>query len=113
MSTTTPPTSRIRAVISVPVAEISREDLGLLLRFLGVMGVVAIALAVQMWTRVEVRATAVALDGARAAVERAEIERDRLLLERTTLRAPNRLRVAAAELALATPAAVVEVRDTP
>lgn len=109
----TPPRSRLRAVINVPVAEISREDLRLLARFLGVLGVVAVAMGVQMWARVEVRATAVALDGARSAVERAEIERDRLLLERTTLRAPSRLRVAASELALVTPVKVVEVRETP
>ena len=104
-----PQASGIRAAVSAPVGEVSQADVRLLLRFGGVLLVFALAMAVQLWARMEVRRTAVALDAARSAVALAEIEQDRLLLERTTLRAPGRIRTAAEEMALAAPVAVVDI----
>lgn len=106
---TSPPVGGIRAAAHIPVGEVSQDDVRLLLRFGPMFLVVALAMAVQLWARMEVRQAAVALDAARSEVAQAEIERDRLLLERTTLRAPGRIRAAASEMALTAPVAIVDI----
>ncbi|MSQ01869.1 MAG: hypothetical protein EXR71_08245 [Myxococcales bacterium] len=80
-----------------------------LLRVMGVMVFVAAAISVHLWTRTQVRETAVVLDRTRSELVRARTHHDRLLVERTMLRAPGRLGALAVAMDLEAPAAVVDV----
>ncbi len=80
-----------------------------LLRFMGVMVFVASAISIHLWTRTQVREKAVILDRTRSELVRARTHHDRLLVERTMLRAPGRLGALAVGLDLEAPAAVVDV----
>ena len=113
MSTTTALPARLRAAVAAPIAEIDGADLRLLARFFGLFLVLALAMGTQLWARMEVRSTAVSLDATRAAVRTAQVERERLLLERTTLRSPGRLQAAADQLGLTAPVAVLDTPASP
>jgi len=101
----------VRPVVTAPVAEANAADFRLLLRWLGAMLLIASALAACMATRMAVRATALELDATRSALSRAEIQHERLLVERSLLRDPGRLVDTAAALALVPPAASVSVNE--
>lgn len=80
-----------------------------LLRFLGVMVFITAAVSVHLWTRMQVRATALKLDHERSELVRQTTRHDRLLVERTMLRSPGRLGALAVSLDLTAPEAVVDV----
>lgn len=84
-----------------------------LLRVLGVLVFVTIAASIHLYTRTQVRETALLLDHARSELVRAQTQRDRLLVERTMLRAPGRLGALAVGLDLVAPEAVVAVAQPP
>jgi hypothetical protein len=84
-------------------------DLRLLFRWIAAMLIVATALAACVWTRMAVRSTALELDAARGSLARAEIQQERLRVERSLLRAPDRLETSASALGLVPPAAIVTV----
>ena len=80
-----------------------------LFRLMGLMVFMASAISVYLWTRTQVRERAVLLDRTRSELVRARTHHDRLLVERTMLRAPGRLGALAVGLDLEAPAAVVDV----
>lgn len=90
---------------AAPVTDARPADLWLLGRWLLAMSIVTVALGACLWTRMTVRQTALELDSARSAVARAEIDRERLLVERALLRDPGRLADSAAALSLVAPVA--------
>ncbi|MDP2312802.1 MAG: hypothetical protein Q8P41_07845 [Pseudomonadota bacterium] len=108
MSTVTVDT---RVPAHAPAVEADPAELRLLARWLGAMLLIAGALAACVWTRMAVRATALELDSARSALASAEIQHERLLVERALLRDPGRLAEAAAALSLVPPAATVNVNE--
>jgi cell division protein FtsL len=97
--------------VAVPTLTADPEEVRLLLRWLTVMLFVAAALGACVWTRMAVRQTALELDAARSALVRAEIERERLLVERSLLRDPGRLAGSAEALGLVAPAATLTVTE--
>lgn len=99
--------ARLRALASAPVAQASLPDLLVLVRVGAVLVVIAVALGIQTWARMEVRARAVALADARADLARAEMLHDRLVLERSLQRQPGRLQASADSLGLLAPVSVV------
>jgi hypothetical protein len=100
-----------RTVATASVVEATSTDFRLLFRWLGAMLLIAGALAACMWTRMAVRATALELDATRSALSRAEIQHERLLVERALLRDPGRLADTATALALVPPVASVNVNE--
>ncbi len=91
--------------------EADPAELRLLFRWLTAMLFIAAALAACVWTRMAVRQTALDLDAARSALVRAEIQHERLLVERSLLRDPGRLAESAGALGLAPPVATVSVTE--
>lgn len=87
----------------------SAPELRILMRFMGTLVWVTAALAVYLWTRMEVRETSRMLDIERAALEEQLTLRDRLSVERTMLRSPGRLGAVALSENLVAPARVVDV----
>lgn len=111
MSTTADPRIDTSHVAHGPSLEADPADLRLLFRWLTAMLFIAAALAACVWTRMAVRQTAVELDAARSALARAEIQHERLLVERSLLRDPGRLAETAAALTLVPPVAIVPVPE--
>lgn len=114
MVSTWMPAAPSRAAVSAPVrASTARaataQDVGLAIRFLVVLFGIGSVGAVKLAITSQMQQTAVALDHARSEVQRAEIRRERLLMERAMLRQPGRLQAAAAQLGLEAPVAVVDV----
>jgi Tfp pilus assembly protein FimT len=105
--------ARLRAIAAAPVAEVSLPDLLVLLRVGAVLVVVAVALGLQTWARMEVRARAVELADTRSELAAAEILHQRLVLERSLQRQPGRLQQEADGLGLVAPVAVVALAGTP
>lgn len=103
--------ARLRALAVAPVAHVALADLLLLGRTLGVVAIVGAALAVQTWTRTEVRHESVALASARSSLAEAQILHQRLLLERSVRRQPTHLQAGAERLGLSAPVAVHQVRE--
>ena len=95
MSTTTAE-PRVQPQVA-PVAA-DPAEVRLLFRWITAMLFVAAALAACVWTRMAVRQTALDLDAARSSLARAEIQQERLLVERSRLRDPGRLAENAAAL---------------
>lgn len=110
MSTVAELRSRAR---HLPGLSATAPEVRTLLRFLGVMLFVTAAVAVHLWTRMQVRETALKLDHERGELTRAQTLHDRLLVERTMLRSPGRLGAVAVALDLTAPEAVVDVGGAP
>jgi len=100
---------RVRTLAAAPVAEVALPDFAQLLRVMSVTVVVAVATAIMVWTRVEVRTSAAALSTLRSQLAAAQVEHDRLALERALLRQPGRLQADADRLGLVAPVAVMAV----
>jgi len=100
---------RVRTLAAAPVAEVALPDFAQLLRVMSVTVVVAVAAAIMVWTRVEVRTSAAALSTLRSQLAAAQVEHDRLALERALLRQPGRLQADADRLGLVAPVAVMAV----
>ncbi len=98
--------------VGLPGLSAAAPEVRTLLRVLGVLLFVTAAASVHLWTRTQVRETALELDQARSALVRAQTQRDRLAVERTMLRAPGRLGALAVGLDLVAPEAVVDVAAT-
>ncbi len=96
----------------LPGLDAAAPEVRTLLRFLGVMTFITAAVSVHLWTRMQVRATALKLDHERSELVRAQTYHDRLLVERTMLRSPGRLGALAVSLDLTAPEAVVDVGGT-
>ncbi|MFN7142992.1 MAG: hypothetical protein ACK4YP_04400 [Myxococcota bacterium] len=111
MSTTADPRIDTSRVAHGPSLEADPADLRLLFRWLTAMLFIAAALAACVWTRMAVRQTAVELDTARSALARAEIQHERLLVERSLLRDPGRLTETAGALGLVPPVAIVSLPE--
>lgn len=94
-----------------PTLEADAQELALLFRWIAAMLFIAVTLGACVWTRMAVRQTALELDAARSALVRAEIQRERLLVERSLLRDPGRLAESAAAIGLVAPAAIVAVPE--
>lgn len=101
--------SRARALPHTGAPARLAPEVRVLLRFVGVMLFVVAAVSVHLYTRLQVRETALRLDRARSALVRAQTHQDRLLVERTTLRAPSRLGAIAVAEELTAPVAVVDL----
>lgn len=108
MSTVTVDTRRVSTGSTL---DADRGELRLLFNWVVAMLLIAVTLAFCVWTRMAVRATALELDAARSALARAEIQQERLLVERALLRDPGRLAETAAALALVPPVATVSVNE--
>ena len=80
---------------------------------MGVMLFVVSAVSVHLYTRMLVQETALRLDRARSELVRAQTHHDRLLVERTMLRAPARLGAIAVSQDLTSPASVVDLSVEP
>ncbi len=90
------------------------QDLGAAIRFLVVLFAIGALGAVKLAVASEAQQTSLRLDHARSEVRRAEIQRERLLVERAMLRQPGRLQAAADQLGLVAPVAVVSMpAETP
>ncbi len=112
MSTATVDTRRVTTGGTLgPALDADRGELLLLLRWVGAMLLIAVTLAACVWTRMAVRATALELDAARSALARAEIQHERLLVERALLRDPGRLAETAVALSLVPPVATIVVDE--
>jgi cell division protein FtsL len=108
------PAETAAAVVTAVPAQVLQADAGdlrLLFRWLAAMLFIAAALAACVWTRMAVRHTALELDATRSAVTRAEIQHERLLVERSLLRDPGRLQSTAAALGLVAPVDTVTIRE--
>ncbi len=101
--------TRSRALPHSGTVAASPPEVRLLLRFVGVMLFVVSAVSVHLYTRMQVQETALRLDRARSDLVRAQTHHDRLLVERTTLRAPSRLGAIAVSEDLTAPVAVVDL----
>lgn len=97
---------RLRAAVVAP-AETADSDLMALFRAIVVILIVAGTVAFCVAVRMAVRHTALELDAARSELARAEILKDRLVVERALLREPGRLQAAADGLALVAPVETV------
>ncbi len=97
------------STLTLPGFDAAAPEVRLLSRLLGVMIFVAAALSVYLWSRMQVRETALALDEARGQLVEAQTHHDRLLVERTMLRSPGRLGAVAASLDLSAPVSVQDV----
>ncbi|MBM4389716.1 MAG: hypothetical protein FJ090_01230 [Deltaproteobacteria bacterium] len=106
MTTTT---RRIDLVAFQSAVQNGAPELRILTRFLGTLVWVTAALAVYLWTRMEVRETSRLLDIERAALAEQLTLRERLQVERTMLRSPGRLGAVALSENLAAPARVIDV----
>jgi hypothetical protein len=106
-STTAEP--RLQSPSHAPALEADPAEVRLLLRWITAMLFIAAALAACVWTRMAVRQTALELDAARSALVRAEIQKERLLVERSLLRDPGRLAENATAIGLVAPAATVDL----
>jgi cell division protein FtsL len=84
-------------------------DAGPVVRVLFATGVAIGAIGVAVWASMSVRRLAVDLDKARAELEVAQIDQQRLLVERALLRDPGRLGALAAGMRLESPQGVVDV----
>ncbi len=112
MSTpTTASAVETRAPVVVPATGADPAEVRLLFRWLTAMLFIAAALAVCVWTRMAVRQTALDLDAARSSLARAEIQRERLLVERSLLRDPGRLADSATALGLVAPVVTVDMNE--
>ena len=85
------------------------QDISSAIRFLVVLFAIGAVGAVKLAITSQSQQTAVQLDHARSEVHRAEIRRERLLVERAMLRQPQRLQAAAVQLNLVPPVKIVEV----
>lgn len=94
---------------TLPGFDAAAPEVRLLARLLGVMIFVAVALSVYVWSRMQERETALALDQARGQLVEAQTHHGRLLVERTMLRSPGRLGSLAASLDLSAPVSVHDV----
>lgn len=101
------------ASLAFPGINTAAPEVRLLVRLLGVMIFITAAVSVHLWTRMQVRETALALDHARGQLIEAQTHHDRLLVERTMLRSPGRLGAIAVSLDLAAPTAVRDVGSGP
>lgn len=108
-STTVEP--RLQPPSHTPTLEADPAEVRLLLKWITAMLFIAAALAACVWTRMAVRQTALELDAARSALVRAEVQRERLLVERSLLRDPGRLAENAAAIGLVAPVATVAVTE--
>lgn len=99
--------------LTFPGVDAAAPEVRLLLRLLGVMIFITAAVSVHLWTRMQVRETALALDHARGQLVEAQTHHDRLRVERTMLRSPGRLGAIAVSLDLAAPVAVKDVGAGP
>lgn len=86
-------------------------DFMIMLRFLGAVSLIGAALAAYMWSRMEVTRLAVMLDETRSDLARAEVLHERLVLERSMLRQPDRLAAEAQARGMVPPARYVDLRQ--
>ncbi len=85
------------------------QDIGAAIRFLLVLSLIGSIGALKLAITSQTQQLSVQLDHARSEVERSEIRRERLLVERAMLRQPEHLQAVAAQLDLAAPVAVIDV----
>lgn len=95
--------TRVRDMLATPVGVASLPEVRVLLRFLTFTLFLTTALSLYLWARMGVREAAVDLDTARSELARAQVAHDRLILEETMLRQPNRVGAAAGGLGLQAP----------
>jgi cell division protein FtsL len=98
--------ARLREAVTPDVDVI---DAGPIVRVLFAAGVAIGAVGVAVWASMSVRQMAIRLDKARAELEVAQIEQQRLLVERALLRDPSRLGGLAAGMKLVSPEKVIDV----
>jgi cell division protein FtsL len=79
-------------------------------RFAFVFAVLVMLVGMTVWTSMTMRHRSVALSKARDRLEAAQIEHQRLLVERALLRDPGRLGTLAEGMGLVSPTAVVDMR---
>ena len=103
--------TRAPVVVHAPATGADPAEVRLLFRWLTAMLFIAAALAACVWTRMAVRQTALDLDAARSSLARAEIQRERLLVERSLLRDPGRLADSATALGLVAPVVTVDMNE--
>lgn len=85
------------------------QDIGSAIRFLVVLSAIGVIGAAKLAITSQTQQLSVRLDHARSEVSRSEIRRERLLVERAMLRQPQRLQVAALQLGLEAPVAVIDL----
>ncbi len=95
--------SRVRDMLVAPIGVASLPEVRVLIRFLMFTIFFTSALSLYLWARMGVREAAVALDTTRSSLARAQVTHDRLILEQTMLREPNRVGAAAGGLGLKAP----------
>jgi hypothetical protein len=100
---------RSRALPHEGSLSVVAPEVRVMLRFVGVMLFIVSAVSVHLYTRLQVQETALRLDSARSDLVRAQTHHDRLLVERTMLRAPARLGAIAVAQDLTAPVAVQDV----
>ena len=98
--------TRLAGLEALHVGHVEVDRLG---RYLAVAALVAACLLVNAWSRSDLRRTSMDLDLAAARFENARAEQARLRLQLATLRDPARLDLAADQLLLTAPAAVVDL----
>ena len=105
--------SRSASSRSVSSRTASSSDIAAAIRFLVVLSIIGTVGAIKLAIASEAQQVSVQLDHARSEVDRSEIRRERLLMERAMLRQPGRLQAAARQLGLEAPIAVIDVPAAP